>query len=165
MIHQTGTDRDFSPPLSFRDQGHVRPFRACKLIPKPSAPDLNHQPPRCRCQLQDTSTTHFLTILSAPPSSPPANSALLIQCSNRSAHSLTIISKSVTRNSQSEGELQGLWRIVFASVFRFHWRVGNGESVEVDVPGERYVDIVDVSTVLAHGSQGQNPFWRPKSSR
>jgi len=31
--------------------------------------------------------------------------------------------------------------------------------------GERYVVIVNVSTVLAHGSQGQNPFWRPKSSR
>jgi len=44
------------------------------------------------------------------------------------------ISDSVTRNSQSEGELQGLWRNVLASVFRFQERVGNGESVEVDIP-------------------------------
>ena len=44
------------------------------------------------------------------------------------------ISKSVTRNSQSEGSLQGLWRVVFASVFEFYGRFGNGESVEVDIP-------------------------------
>jgi len=44
------------------------------------------------------------------------------------------INNSVTRNSQSERELQFLWRNVFASVFRFRRRVGNGESVEVDIP-------------------------------
>jgi len=44
------------------------------------------------------------------------------------------ISKSVTRNSQSEGELQVLWRNVFASVFEFRGRVGNGESVGVNIP-------------------------------
>ncbi len=44
------------------------------------------------------------------------------------------INNSVTRNSQSEGELQVLWRNVFASVFEFQEWVGNGESVEVNVP-------------------------------
>ena len=44
------------------------------------------------------------------------------------------INNSVTRNSQSEGSLQGLWRVVFASVFEFQEWVGNGELVEVDIP-------------------------------
>jgi len=44
------------------------------------------------------------------------------------------ISKSVTRNSQSEGALQVRWRNVFASVFEFQEWVGNGESVEVNIP-------------------------------
>ncbi len=44
------------------------------------------------------------------------------------------INNSVTRNSQSEGPLQVRWRNVLASLFRFHGRGGNGESVELDVP-------------------------------
>ena len=44
------------------------------------------------------------------------------------------INNSVTRNSQSEGELQVLWRNVFASVFEFRNRFGNGESVGVNIP-------------------------------
>ncbi len=44
------------------------------------------------------------------------------------------INNSVTRNSQSDRELQFLWRDVLASVFEFRGRVGNGESVEVDIP-------------------------------